>query len=134
MSDLSEVTKSCNRCFAVPAFFGTFFQELSPRVPAVTDLFAGADEIVLKAFLRKAVTLILLDAAGSPHATESLARVRIRHGPGDLNLNPDWFPHWIESLMAAISKHDPEYTPTLGKKWRAILKVGVQKVVPIPDP
>ena len=132
MSDLGDVTNSCQRCLETSAFFDTFFQKLSSRAHVVTDLFAGADEIMLKAFFRNALTLLLLDAAGSQQAKKRLARVRTWNGSDGLNLNPEWFPHWIESLMVAIRKHDPEYTPALEYKWRVILEVGLRKVVPKP--
>ena len=130
MSDLSDVTDSARRCMARQIFYDTFFGRLGAAVPEAAELFKDADEVVLKNFLRNAITLILSDAAGSRHAADKLAQVRERHGPSDLNLNPEWFPPWIEAVIVAARTADPQINHALETAWRKVITPGVQKVIP----
>lgn len=134
MSHLIDVTRSCQRCLEIPEFFDTFFRELPSRAPAVFDLVEGSEGVVLRSFLRNAIALVLLDAAGSQQARERLSRIRTLHGQKGLNLNLEDCSHCIESLMVAIREHDPEYTPSLGHKWRTILEAGARQVAPVAGP
>lgn len=127
---LSVVTESARRCMARPVFYDTFFAELSRRLPEAAALFAGADQRTLHNLLRGALTLLLLDAAGSPQAAVKLDRVRHRHGPAELELDPAWFPHWTESLMVALRRGDPFYSVALEGQWRKVVAPGIEKVIP----
>jgi hypothetical protein len=130
MSDVILVTESLRRCYASKTFYDEFFGSLARRVPEAVKLFDGATEIVLKNFLRNALTLILMDAAGSPHATAKLKQVHQRHGPDDLNLNPAWFPEWTASVLEAVAKSDPETSSSLLAAWERVLTPSVKKVTP----
>ncbi|MFQ5507943.1 MAG: hypothetical protein ACE5FN_01255 [Leptospirillia bacterium] len=130
MSDLKITTESFKRSLEAPDLFEQFLTTLQTRIPEVSSYFEGADTVRLKALSRKAVTTILMDAAGSPAAARDLARILDLHGPENLNLNPAWFPIWIESMLSALSKCDPEYRPATDAAWRRILAVGVAKVTP----
>lgn len=129
-SALSSVTASARRCLAAPAFHGVFFDDLARRAPGAVALFAGADERILRNFLRNAITLLLMDAAGSPNAADRLDYVRTHHGPDALNVRPEWFAHWVESLMHSVRGVDPEYSAALEASWRRVIAAGVQKVIP----
>ncbi len=130
MSDVMQVTESLRRCYASDGFFGVFFDSLIKRRPQVVTLFEGADEVVLRNFLRNALTLLLMDATGSPHAKAKIAHVHQRHSPGDLDIDPAWFPDWTESLLQAVRASDPKVTADLERAWRRVIEPGVRKVTP----
>ncbi|MDH4228136.1 MAG: globin [Nitrospirota bacterium] len=130
MSDLTTITDSFRRCLANHAFYGTFFQRLTRRLPQVGKYFEGADEAMLHAFLRKAITTSLMEAAGSPAAADLLARIQHRHGPVEMDIPPHYFSEWLEALIETVRACDPMLDAHTEETWRTVMGRAVALVTP----
>lgn len=134
MPRLSTVTESYRRCLATRGFYEHFFTALNQRVPGVMRYFENADQRILHAFLRKAITTSLMEAAGSPAAAKQLEKVRQMHGKGALDVPVEWFPLWLESLLEAVRKSDAELTVEMETAWREVMQRAVKLVTPSENP
>ena len=54
-----------------------------------------------------------------------LERVAINHNKKHLNIRPELYDTWLECLIQAVSKTDPNYSPELEQIWRMMMQRGV---------
>jgi len=119
---------SLNRCLRAPEFLRQFY-----------DLFmASSDEVRAKLqnmdFPRQARVLadslymmaIAAQAERDSLAWDEMARLAKRHGDADLRIRPGLYDLWMDCLLKAASRHDPEFTPEIEAAWRETLSVGLE--------
>lgn len=78
-------------------------------------------------FAQNGISTILLYAMGNSKSAERLDTLLLKHGPKNLNVRPDLYPFWVESLVSAVSQHDPEFNSELDQAWRQTVKSGIEK-------
>lgn len=54
-----------------------------------------------------------------------LERIAVRHGKQDLDIRPDEYPHFIESMLGAIREFDPQCSAEVEEAWRQSLTPGI---------
>ncbi len=113
------------RCLRAPefllAFYGNFFRACPPAEP----LFAKVDLPRQARLLQHAVGLLLAFPKGPPKEPTLLSRLAVKHGPGGLDINPEWYAPFCEALIETASQHDPGFTPATGDAWRQALAPGI---------
>lgn len=125
--DLSELARaSCDRCCASPDFIPTFYKIFFENCPGAEPRFAGTDFFRQHQLLRHALRLLLL-YPNRPEAEghDLLRRVAERHSRRDLDIPPELYPPFVDSLMQAVALFDPQFTPAIEDSWRATIKGGV---------
>lgn len=122
-SQVDAVQASHERCRQHEAFLPNFYQTFLASDPAISPMFQGTDFDRQRRLLQHALGLLLSFARrANPHLLE---RIAVRHGPGDLNIPADLYPRFVDALLEAVARHDPEYTPELAAAWRATLAPGI---------
>ncbi len=127
--DNKALLHSYGRCTMNPKFLDRFYEIFLGSHPAIGPMFRNTDFSKQKALLKTGVSMMVMHANGEAFAADSLQRIGKSHGPAELNIDPNLYQYWIDSLMAAIKECDKEYTENLGVEWRKILRAGVDYIV-----
>ncbi len=120
----SEIDKSYGRCCANAGFLDRFYEIFLSSHPSIPALFAHTDFAKQKALLRSGIAMVVMHAQGDVFGTRALNKIAESHSKSNLDINPCFYPLWIDSLMQAIKECDPELTPALESAWRRVLEAG----------
>ncbi len=125
--DLSAAARaSFERCCASADFISTFYRIFFENCPGAEARFAGTDFLRQHQLLLHALRLLLLyPNRPEPEGHDLLRRVAERHSRRDLAIPPEMYPPFVDSLIQAVARFDPEFTPVIEDSWRATIKGGV---------
>jgi hemoglobin-like flavoprotein len=114
---------SYHRCAENGAFFDTFYARLLASDPRIPPMFATTEFERQHKLLKHGLGLLIIYAKRPNPAL--LERIAARHSRGGVDVPADMYPGFVESLVAAVAEHDPEYTPEVGEAWRAAMAPGI---------
>ena len=119
--------QSLKRCLGTPDFLHDFY-----------ELFIASDDAIRQKFVKTEFprqTRVLADSlyimamaaesTSDAFAWKELDRLAAGHARGKLDINPRFYESWLECLLAAAKKHDPEFTPDIEQAWRESLAPGI---------
>ena len=112
-------------CAAEPSFFDDFYFNLSDRLPVVGSMFAHVNMDQQNRLIRDGIANLIAFAAGDSRAKGELNRLSISHSRNGLGIAPDFYPHWVNSLMETVRQHDVEATDETETAWRDVLTDGI---------
>ncbi len=78
--------------------------------------------------LDQSLTMSLLFAEGNMIASRAMDRIRESHNRHHLNIAPEYYDLWLDSLIKAISEIDPEFTPQLESQWRLVMSRAIEYI------
>lgn len=119
---------SFDRCSAAPGFLAAFYPRFFAACPEAQPLFAQTDFVRQVKALRDAIGLLLIApffSTGPDAAPTVLSRMAERHSRRHLNIEPRFYPPFVDSLIATVKEFDPEYSPAVESAWRAAIAKGV---------
>lgn len=116
-------------CEAEPEFFDDFYFNLSDRLPIVGSMFAQVDMEQQNQLIRDGIADLIDYAIGSSRAAAELKRLADSHSRSGLGIAPEFYPHWVDSLMETIRKHDPEADDVSEAVWRQVLADGITLMI-----
>lgn len=125
----SVVKVSFGRCCVAPTFFDRFYEIFLNSHPAIKPMFQHTDMSRQKSLLRQGLTMLIMHGEGNRFGTQSLERIAESHSRKKLNISPDLYPYWMNSLLKVVKECDPEYTPALEAEWKKILKKGTEFLI-----
>lgn len=129
MDGLAEVKQSYGRACLQPIFFDRFYDIFLQSSPRIKPLFAKTDFKKQKEALRTGLAMLLAHVEGKPTGTMTVNRIAESHKKTNMNIEPNLYPFWINSLVKAVKEHDQQWTSDLEGKWEKCLKVGVDHIV-----
>ena len=118
------VQASYTRCCR-PAFFEEFYSTLMNSSPAVKAMFVKTDMEKQKKLLRDGLSFLLMFSRGSSVGRNKVEALAKTHTRTALNVKPEYYGLWVDSLLKTVAKFDPEFTPALNSQWRAALEAGI---------
>lgn len=124
------VQKSYARCSKSKDFFDDFYDDFLSGTDEIKSLFAKTSRAKKKVFIHNGLSTMLLYSMGSASSKSRLTKLAVKHGPDEMNIRPELYPYWTESLMRTISKHDPEFSPELDRAWRGAVQQGMKFFAP----
>lgn len=123
IENLDEVIASYHRCRRSEGFVDTFYADFLGRSPSIAEMFAGTNFKIQKLMLRESLLEMLCFEQGMPGAREEIEQLGRKHEA--LQVTPEMYEMWLDSLCVAIERHDPEYTPQLANLWREAMQKGI---------
>ena len=128
---VTNVNLSYGRCSMSPGFFDTFYDIFLKSSPIIAPMFANTDFSKQKSLLKGGITFVLMYAKDPAAAFPKgkLEAIGDIHNRARVNVAPNMYPFWIDSLMQAVKQHDKDYTPELEKQWRAVIKPAIDLMV-----
>jgi hemoglobin-like flavoprotein len=125
--NLLETTEgSYARCRDDPDFFNEFYTLFLGKNPAIPPHFKDTDLHRQNQLLKHAIGLLM--AYYKHREGALLRRIAARHGPDDLAIQGDLYPIWVDCLIEAAKRHDPEFEPEIERAGRTVIAPGVERV------
>lgn len=119
---------SFDRCSALSEFPATFYPRFFAACPDAKPYFAKTDFDRQVKLLRNAIGLLLIAPFLSTEANAGptlLSKMAERHSRRGLNIEPRFYPPFVDSLIETVKEVDPEYSPIVERAWRAAIAKGV---------
>ena len=120
------VEESYHRCQS-EAFFQAFYQRLLTSHESFPAMFVGTDFQRQNKLLQHSIGLLFVYAKRANPAI--LERIAFRHSKGDLNIAPEHYPHFVDSLVGTMKLFDPKYSPELEAAWRQAVAPGIDFMI-----
>jgi hemoglobin-like flavoprotein len=118
-----QVIASYHRCRQSGTFFDTFYGIFLGKSPEIAAKFALTDFARQKLMLRESLLEVLNLYAGIESVREEIEQLGKRHQ--QLDVRPEHYELWVDSLCEAVASHDPEFRNDLGEKWREAMRPGI---------
>jgi len=118
---------SLKRCRAKPDFLLTFYGIFMDSSEEVREKFEHTDFEVQTRVLAESLWTMAV-AAQAPKQSPAwgdLPRLAARHGRQDLGIRPELYEQWLDCLIEAVRRHDPQFSPELEAAWRETLAPGI---------
>ena len=127
--DSTRVAKaSFDRCSANPGFLSDFYKRFFAICPEAQRFFVNTDFARQTKALRDAIGLLLIApflSGGEAKGPTLLSKVAERHSRRQLNIEPRFYPPFIESLLTTVKETDPDYSDAVDAAWRQAIAQGV---------
>jgi hemoglobin-like flavoprotein len=114
--------ESLRRC-ASEAFFQAFYKRLLSLDAATRAKFAKTDFDRQNKLLQHGLGLLFTFAKRRNPAL--LERIATRHARHDLDVPPQDYAHFTESLLLTVREFDPEHSAEVEEAWRRAIAPGI---------
>ncbi|RBW48836.1 globin [Marinobacter sp. F3R11] len=126
MNDTDLVFQSYGRCCNRDEFFIDFYDHFMSSSEAIKQRFVNTDMAAQRHLLRNGVLQLILTARGMPD--RKLRALGESHNRSNYNIQPEWYPLWLDALLKTVRRHDPEYTRDLERAWKEVLTPGINLI------
>ena len=123
-----DVRASFDRCEATGSFAEQFYDVFLNSSAEIAPLFAKTDFEKQRKLLRASVYVMITRNVDDPQARETLERIGGSHGRTQLNIRPELYELWLDSLCETLKRMDPEWTAELERAWRDHLRPGIELI------
>ena len=123
-----SVRNSFKRCEAAGDFGESFYSIFLEKSPEIADLFANTDFKKQRKHLRASVFILVNQNVEEPKAKEILEGIGNSHNRSNLNIRPELYEIFLESLCETVKKMDPEWSEVLDSSWRQQVQPGVNLI------
>ena len=128
MEHHETVQASYDRCLATGDFFQTFYDIFLAKSPEIASKFAQTDFSKQKNLIKASVAMLVRLGTGNANARRIIEKVGDTHCKQALNIQPELYELWLDSLCEAIQRHDSAYTAELEALWREEMEEGISLV------
>lgn len=129
MMGFKEVQESFGRCGLNPDFLDTFYKYFLATSPEISALFKNTDFKKQKKVLQMSLSMLITYAQGTGVVDGYMQQLAEKHSKQNLNIEPRHYTTWLNSLMLAVKKHDPKFSPELEQAWRTCLSKGINTII-----
>lgn len=121
--DFTDVQNSYGRCLRNTTFIERFYEILMDSHPDMRPAFARTDMGRQRHALRRGISNAILFGGGHDLVRGTVETVADLHSrKGRAPVPPNLYPYWMDSLIQAVSEHDPRFSPELETRWRQAIK------------
>lgn len=121
--------ESLDRCTTDPGFLSRFLSLFLTSSPEVKQRFSDTDLDVQKRMLKASLYLMVMALEGKPEGMAHLERIARLHSREGLDVRPEFYELWLNSLLRAVEEHDPLFTKSLTGLWRRMLQPGIDFMI-----
>lgn len=122
---LNTFHDSLERCGSADSFLRRFYDIFVASSPAVAEKFADTDFRNQTRVLKTSFYLAMLASDDDAGSAQYLQRIAARHNRDDLDIPPEHYALWLDSLLMAVSEFDPRYSPEVEQAWRAVMQPAI---------
>jgi len=123
--EISKVRLSYGRAISKRQFLDRFYALFMSSSPIVARKLASTDIAKQQELLSQAVNMVILFPQGNKIARNALNRIRQSHNRDGLDIKPGYYQFWIDSLITALSEHDPDFSDELEHAWRKVVQEAI---------
>jgi len=125
---IDAVRSSFGRAMTKQHFMARFYEIFIHCNPRIPQLFRNTDMEKQRELLSQSLSMVLLFSQGNPVAKSVINRIRSSHDHKHLNISPDLYAFWVDSLIATLAECDQGFNPGLEQQWREILQVAIDHI------
>ena len=107
-----------------PAFIRSFYDIFLETTPAVAKKFEHTDMSAQRTMLHDSL-LMMVEFNRTREPSPALQQLANSHSRRVHDINPEFYELWLDSLVAAVSRYDPEFTDQVDLAWRIALAPGI---------
>ncbi|MCF6325070.1 MAG: hypothetical protein L3J89_12235 [Gammaproteobacteria bacterium] len=127
--EISRVRLSYGRALSKRQFLDRFYELFMSSSPIVARKLALTDIAKQQELLSQAVNMVILFPQGNKIARNAINRIRQSHNRDGLDIRPEYYRFWIDSLVLALSEHDPDFNDELDRAWRKVAQEAIDFIV-----
>lgn len=105
-------------------FFEAFYDNFLRHSEEIRQIFVNTDMNKQKAMLKKSFYSLLIFYA-SNQADDYIKKIASHHDKHHLNIRPELYEVWLDTLMKTLSVYDEEFSDDVELAWRLILSSGI---------
>jgi len=105
-------------------FIRTFYDIFLESSPAVADKFSHTDMSAQRTMLHDSL-LILVDFNRTRVPNQGLEKLAEIHSRRTHDIPQEFYDLWLDSLVTAVSRHDPGFDDNVDLAWRIALSPGI---------
>ena len=124
-SILNTFHDSLERCGSSDHFLRRFYEIFVASSPVVAEKFANTDFRSQTRALKTSFYLAMLASDHYGEVEQYMQRIAVRHSRGDLDIPPEYYELWMDSLLLAVSEFDPRFNVEVEQAWRAIMQPAI---------
>ena len=128
LANEDPVRASFDRCEAGGNFAETFYRVFLESSTEIAPLFAKTDFEKQRKLLRATVYIMVTRNVYDPHARETLEKIGHSHGRTQLDIRPELYELWLDSVCRTVEQLDPEWTSRTEQEWRDRLRPGIELI------
>lgn len=106
------------------SFFDAFYDNFLSASPVIADHFRSTDMEKQKAMLEKSFYSLFIFYATN-NANDYLRKIAESHNQQRLNIAPELYDLWLESLIKTVAEYDPHFNSNIELSWRLVLSSGI---------
>jgi hemoglobin-like flavoprotein len=122
------VQLSFGRCLAHGDLVQRFYDIFLESNPRVAPMFKHTDFEKQKGLLRHGLNLMIMFAKGDAAGQLGLQRLKKSHSKINLNIYPELYKYWQNSLIKAVSEFDRKFDDNIKNAWEEVISYGVDYI------
>lgn len=128
-----EFLASLARCREVGNFTEAFYERLLASDDEIRKKFRFTDMEAQQVKLSKSLDICAAATAGDSEALTTLRELGKSHDRWHLDIRPEWYPLWIESIVATAKECDPKWNTEIEAAWRRVLGLVTKRIASFYD-
>jgi hemoglobin-like flavoprotein len=124
--DCELFNDSYQRCLRKPGYLDRFYEIFVASSPEVAEKFKHTDFRKQTAALKASLYILMLSSTQTPEVMQHLERLAESHNRRHLDIRPELYDLWLESLLTAAREHDPLLDDRTESAWRNVLGFGIE--------
>ena len=125
------IRQSFDRCEGAGDFAEHFYGVFLGASSEIAPLFKDTDFAAQRKLLRATVYMLITRDVEEARSREALERIGKSHSREELNIRPDLYEVWLDSLCTTVEEMDPEWSDELGLEWRERMRPGIQLITSV---
>ncbi|WP_101757679.1 globin [Oceanicoccus sp. KOV_DT_Chl] len=123
---VAEFNDSLERCGNASKFLGRFYQIFSESSPDIAAKFASSDMHHQIRALKTSFYMAMVAADVQAEAAAYLERIAQYHNRDTLDIKPEYYQLWIDSMVQAVSECDPQFDQRVDFVWREFMRPAIE--------
>ncbi len=122
---MDTFNESLERCQTDPHFLTLFYKKFVISNPEVQEKFSNTDMEYQKMMLHASLYMIMLATRNNDAAEAYLDRVAKRHSKSALDIRPELYDLWLETLIETVKEIDSIFNDDVENAWRTVMTFGI---------
>ena len=125
-SSIENIFKhSLHKCESNEGFLASFYEHFLASSPRVAEKFVDTDFKHQIEAMRLSLRMMAIASVESDAADLYLEFIAKRHDRHHLNIEPELYELWLESLIDTVREFDDEFDAEVEQAWRSVLRYGI---------
>ena len=125
MSNNADIVfQSYGRACVQPKFFAEFYKIFMGKSHEIKSMFVQTDMETQRGLLRGGILWLIMHARGM--SDTKIRALGESHSKKKMDINPIHYNDWLDALIEAVEKFDPECTQEISDAWRTTLTPGIK--------